>query len=320
MNNKLFLALTTTALAAHGTVCAEPTWELTGAVEAELAVGDNSSDITAATVELGIGAQINEQVTSDIVLLHEEDDTPLEVDVATITLAPNDNWRITTGQSYVPFGVYDSHMISDPLTLEIGETRESVLQADLLLGDAMLTGYVFNGTNQDNASKDEADRYGLNLRYAMQNDSVGFSGAIGYISDIGESDAIEATLATNLVKDYIGGLSVSAAVSSGPVSVIAEYIAAVDAFQATELAHNGKGAQPKATNLELGYAMGATTLAIGLQKTEEASALDLPEQRMLASVSKEIMTNTALALEWAGDKDYANNSSDTYTVQLAVAF
>lgn len=85
-----------------------------------------SSDIVLATAELAIESSINENVDLLVSLLYEEDDTPLEVDVAVITLHDNDlPVSFSFGQMYVPFSTFDSSMISDPLTLELGEIRES---------------------------------------------------------------------------------------------------------------------------------------------------------------------------------------------------
>lgn len=109
--------------------------EISGLVEVEAGhnnpdEGDDSSDVVLATAEIGIAAEINDWVSSEIVLLYEEDETDLEVDVATVTIAnPDGPWYITGGQTYVPFGVFETNLISDPLTLEIGETRESVVLA-----------------------------------------------------------------------------------------------------------------------------------------------------------------------------------------------
>jgi len=63
-----------------------------GAVEVEYGFengyGDEkTSDITLATVELGVEARISDWAVTDVVLLWEEDDTPqVEVDKGTITL------------------------------------------------------------------------------------------------------------------------------------------------------------------------------------------------------------------------------------------
>ncbi len=321
MNKKLLIALATTGMTVHSVAYAAPSWELSGLLEAEYSNSDNANDITAATIELAIQAQINEQVSADVVLLHEEDDTPLEVDVATMTLSPNDNFSITAGQTYIPFGVYETNMISDPLTLEIGETRESVIQANYSIAGFTVSAYMFNGTNQEDASTDESDRSGVNFAYELEVSDFSLSTSIGYISDISESDGIEGSLATNVIQNYIQAVSASVALSKGPFNIITEAVAALDPFQASELPHNSVGAEPSAFNLEFGYDMDdMTTLALGFQKTNEASALGLPEQRVVAAISKEIMENTTIAVEWASDEDYSEADSETYTIQLAVEF
>ena len=47
--------------------------------------------------------------------MYEEDDTDLEVDVATITIAdPDGPWFVTGGQQYLPFGAFETNMVSGP--------------------------------------------------------------------------------------------------------------------------------------------------------------------------------------------------------------
>ena len=91
--------------------------------------GDSESDVVLATFELGISSQVTDWVEAGGTLLYEEDETDLEVDTGYITLANADvsPLFLTAGQIYVPFGAFETHMVSDPLTLEIGETRESTL-------------------------------------------------------------------------------------------------------------------------------------------------------------------------------------------------
>lgn len=111
---------------------------------------------------------------------------------------------------------------------------------------------------------------------------------------------------------------------------MAEYLAATDAFRAGELAFDGGGAEPAAFQLELAYefAIGQlpATASAGLQGTQEALALGLPEQRLLAGLSVEPWTDTSVSIEWAHDEDYAlaeggtGDSADTLTLQLAAGF
>jgi uncharacterized coiled-coil protein SlyX len=303
--------------------------EIGGLVEVEAGYhssydGDETSDLAVATVELGIAAQVNDWVAAEITLLYEEDDTDLEVDVATITVAPPDGpWFATAGQQYVPFGVYGTNLVSDPLTLEIGETRETAALVGIEANGFVGSAYVFNG---DSDKDDEIDRYGLMAGYASEGDDFGFALQAGYISHIGDSDGLD----VGDVGDYVGGIALDAQITAGAFTFIAGYVAATDSFDAAELGFNGKGAEPKAWAIEAGYAFELASrpamVALGFQGTEEALALELPEQRIAVALSVEVMDNTTLSFEWARDEDYGTSdggtgkTADTATAQLAVAF
>jgi hypothetical protein len=318
--------------------------EMSGVVEVEASHTDSDgpdtpseNDLTLATVELGISAQINDWTSAEIILLHEEDDTELEVDVGTITIAdPDAPWFVTTGQFYLPFGAFESNMISDPLTLEVAETRESALQIGFDNGRFNGSVYAFNGDNkkQDGDTyQNRIDNWGANLGFVHEGDSVNFGAGAGYINDIGDSDAIQDALSAtvgNEVDDHVGGWTVNAIAEAGPFTLIGEYVRATDDFEFTELPFDGGGAQPKAWNAEVGYGfsiMGKdSTLAAAYQRTKEAVALELPRRRLLVGWSIDIMENTALSFEWAHDKDYSisdggtGEDTDTITTQLAVEF
>jgi hypothetical protein len=319
--------------------------EMSGVVEVEANhtdpyEGPNENDLVLATVEVGISAQINDWTSAEIILLHEENDTDLEVDVGTITIAdPDAPWFVTTGQFYLPFGAFESNMISDPLTLEIAETRESALQAGFDMGRFGGSLYAFNGDNKkDNGDKNRIDNWGANLNYVHEGDNMNFGAGVGYINDIGDSDTIQdqilnnspATPPDNNVRDHVGGWTINAIAETGPFTLIGEYVRATDDFEFTELPFDGSGAQPKAWNAEAGYGfsfMGRdSTLAAAYQGTREAQDLDLPRRRMLVGWSIDIMDNTALSFEWAHDKDYSvsdggtGEDADTITTQLAVEF
>lgn len=306
----LFLAMAT-VLGFQAPAIAEPTLAIGGVVEVEASSGEDTSDIAVATVEVGLAAQINERVAAEVVLLHEEDETDFSVDTATISLAFTDNLSVTAGQTYIPFGVFGSNMISDPLTLELAETSATALQADIATGPLVASLYTFNGVN----AEEEIDNWGVNL--AWTNDNLLL--ALGYLANIGDTD----TIAAETIDSKVPGISVSAGVNLGGFSLIGEYISSSDEFQVgdgnADYQFTAK-AQPSATNLELAYSMGETTFAVGVQNTDEAEELGLPEKRTLAAISHELMENTVVALEWASDEDYAGESSDTVTAQLAVTF
>jgi len=69
---------------------------------------------------------------------------------------------ITAGQIYVPFGAYETNMVSEPLTLELGETRETSLQVGFVKGDFAGSVYAFNGDNEKNGDS-KIKSWGANL-------------------------------------------------------------------------------------------------------------------------------------------------------------
>ena len=290
--------------------------------------GDSSSDFVIATAELGIAAQVNDWVGSEITLLYEEDDTDLEVDVAIISIAnPEGPWGIVAGQQYVPFGTFETTMISDPLTLELGETRETAVLAGLEM-DGFIGGvYVFNGDKDD--GDDDVNDYGAVLGYSQESDDMSFGVNVGYISNIGDADGFDDFLGDE-IEDDVEGFTASAMLTPGPFTFIAEYTAAMDDFDSTDLSFKGNGAEPEAFNIEAAYgfmlAGKETTVAIGYQETDEAVALELPEERIRAGVSVGILENTTLSFEWARDDNYSvsdggsGGDTDIITGQLAVEF
>ena len=297
--------------------------------------GNDETDAVVATVELGLAAQVHDWVGGEVVLLHEEDDTePIEVDVATVTVGPlGGPWSFTGGQYYLPFGTFETSLISDPLTLEVGEIRETALQFGVSSSGFHGAVYGFNGDN-NRGGRERISGYGGVAGYFMKSGGSEFGLNLSYITDIGDSDSLQGviadTLGSNDVADRVPGWAVGAKFRFREVSLIGEYLAALDSFQANEVLFGGGGAKPSSWMVEAAYdfdlASKAATLAVGYQGTDEAIALELPERRFLAGLSVEVVEQVALAVEWAHDDDYGGtdggtgNSADTFTAQLAVEF
>jgi len=223
---------------------------LSGAAEVEAGTssdfdGVDSSDIVLATVELGVDAQISEWCSGHILLLWEEDDTePLDVDEGYITIGGNDKYPVYLrgGKMYVPFGTYESNMISDPLTLEIGETRESAIQIGTDYKGFYGSIYAFNGDIQKQRDNDEdtIKAYGANAGYAFANDKFDIDFGADYTSNILDSDGLGDRLeemqsefidvnpdGSYGLNDTISGLGAHVILGIGPVSLIGEYIGAL---------------------------------------------------------------------------------------------
>jgi len=296
----------------------------------------DSSDFVIDEAKVWIEAQVHKWVKTKVAFLYEEGATPLEIDEAFMTWGDLDvsPVYIKAGQLYVPFGYFDTNMISDPLTLEIAETREKAVQLGFDTEGLYGSVYAFNGSTQDN-NEDNIDHYGASIGFAKEIGNLSYDLGVGYINDIGDTggltDALGEDNVANLVNyDYVEGLDAYFSLGFGAVKLVGEYVTALDPFHADHLAFNGKGAEPKAWHTEVGYTFNMAgkemTLALGYQGSEEAMALGLPEIRYLGVLSAGVYQNTTLSLEYAFDEDYAKSDGGTgedahqVILQLAVEF
>ncbi len=90
---------------------------------------DSTSDLDIGTVELGVEVQFHEYVTGNFILKGEGldgDDDRVFWDEATITIQ-NDEFPIyfVGGKRGQPFGVFESHLISDPITQDCYEVAKT---------------------------------------------------------------------------------------------------------------------------------------------------------------------------------------------------
>jgi hypothetical protein len=290
--------------------------------------GNSESDIVVATFAPYITSKVNDWIGVEAALLYEEHDTDLEVDIATVSIANPDKTPIYSiiGQTYMPFGNYDTNMVSDPLTLEIGESRETAIQAGAATFGFTGVAYVFNGDLNDD-DDNSIDDWGGFLGYNREFESGALSLGLGYISSLGESDSLQEGIN---VSDDASGTAFNARLDIGDFNIIGEYVGANDSFDAADIAYRGSGAKPRAFNIEAGYSFSTfgkdSVIAAGYQRSKESVALELPEKRFLATYSVELLRNTSLLLEYAYDSDYDTADGGTgkhahgLLAQLAVVF
>jgi hypothetical protein len=264
-------------------------------------------------------------------LLYEEDQTDLEVDEGFIQSGNSflGAFFFKAGQFYVPFGTFQSHMISDPLTLALGETRESAVVVTYDNG-FILSGYLFNGALTKPGGENKVDNFGVSIGFVYRSDAWMLDIGGGYINNLGESDTLDQVITTNLdgnEVDYVPGFMGYLALQWGTFQIIGELIAADGEFNTGEV-QTSKRSKPSATNVELGYTFSSgLNIAVGFQNTVDLAGLNgFPESRALLGLSYRINQGTTVAFEYASDSDYSQadggsgNSASTATLQLATVF
>ena len=299
-------------------------------------VGDDedSADLTLATAQLELEARIHEYVNAHVVLLWEEDDTePIDLDEGTITLGAAENFPfyLLTGKFYPHVGEFNSYFITDPLTLEIGEVRESALAVGYLgkWGNISIGG--FNGDIQSD-DDDYFNSFWVDAQLTPPRGKLGpvnLTFGAAYFNNIADSDTLQDEVDVDELDSLVGGFSAHLIAEIGPFALSAEYLSAIDHFKAGELAFavldgTPREAKPQAWNVEAAYSfLERYQIAAKYEGSNDLFGL-LPETRFGAAFSVEIFPGTAWSLEYMhgnfADNDEGLDEADTVTTQLAVEF
>jgi hypothetical protein len=303
--------------------------QVSGLIEVEAAYQENdpeadSGDVDLASTELVFDAKVATGVDGHVMIKYEDGDVFL--DEGFITLSGGDAFPayLIAGRQYIPFGNFDSHFVTDPNTLILGETTEGAVVAGYRLGGEMvdISAGVFNGRANEAGEDDTIDSFVAAVTVQPM-ESVLFGAS--YTSNLASSNALSEELTTlnDEIDSLVGAWSAFASVEFlERYYLIAEYVAALDDFTAGEIyLGDTRARQPSAWNLELGIA-----LAEGLEVAARYGGSDdgagfLPESQYGAVVNWGCFENTNLALEYLHD-EYEDdvNEADTVTVQLAVEF
>jgi len=289
--------------------------------------GEDVSDITLATFEFSIEADLNDWISARAILLWEEDDTePIDLDEGVISFGGTDDipWSLELGEMYLPFGGFHSHFVSDPLTLELGETRESAAIFGYDRGLFNLRFGLLNGSVDEDGNDDQADDLMVAVTLTPC-DGIEIGGY--WLSDLGESNGLEEGLleAIDGSEDFpgvaygsVGGAGGFIHFELGDTIFESEYISAVDSFDAGLLGDDKL--KPQAWNVEIAYAISESVeLAAKYEGTEDFP--DMPEEQYGVAGSYAFMESTTLSFEYLhGIFESDTKDRDIVTAQVAVEF
>lgn len=287
---------------------------------------EKESDIDLATVEVAMDAAISHHADGHVLFKYEEED--LFVDEGFITLSGKERFPVflTAGRQYLPFGNHDSHFVTDPLTLVLGETNDGAVVAGTSLagGTIEISAGLFNGSIDETGQDDMIDSIVGALSFRpFESVMMGLSYTSNLISSDGFSEAV--VTGSGTVTDMVDGWSAFVTASFlGRFTVIAEYAAAMDHFKAGEIYDetDTQDRKPAAWNLELGASvLENLELAIGYGGSDDGGADFLPETRYGAVANWGIFDYINLALEYLrAEFDDDAVKTETVTLQLAVEF
>ena len=288
------------------------------------AVGDEkTSDVDLATVELVMDAKIAAHVDGHVMFKYEDND--LFVDEGFITLTGSESFPayLIAGRQYIPFGNYDSHFVTDPTTLILGETNEGAVVAGYRCGGEMVNVSVgaFNGRAKKIGKDDVIDSF---VGSIAVNPFEGLMLGASYTSNLAGSDSFsEAVMDTDNLDSLVGGWSAFLTFEFlERFKVIGEYVGALDSFKAGEIydAADTKERKPSAWNVELGVALiDHLELAARYEGSDDGGADFLPESQYGAVLNWGIFESINLALEYLHGKFEDDvQETDSFIAQLAI--
>jgi len=302
---------------------------LSGAVEVEIGwsedfEGATESDIALATATLGVEASLVDWASATAVFDWDDEEDKVTVDEAFLVLGNTDKMPVflQAGRFYLPFGVFETNTVSDPLTLEAFETREDAVMIGYGLAGIEMGAYGFNGDTNEGGGDDTIEHFGAYVGYSLENETVKVNAHLGYLSSVIDSDTLSESF--DLEADYVGGIALQADVEFAGVMLIGEYISAVEDYASFE----GENRQPSAFHVEVGYGfdLGLPLLvAVSYSGTEDLGGV-LPESRLAAVAGIDLTEGLSAKVEYAHDVDYdveeggSGEDADAVTIQLAYEF
>lgn len=285
---------------------------------------EKTSDVDLAVVALMVDARIVNHIDGHVVFKYEDDE--ILVDEGYITLSGPESlpFFLIAGRQYLPFGHFDSHFITDPTTLVLGETNEGAVIARyrFLKGKIDVSLGAFNGKARKTGDEDVIDSV---VAGVSVNPFSSLMFGASYISNLAGSDAFSEVVSdTENLESLVSGWSAYAVFRFfDRFKLMGECVGALDPFEAGEIydASDTRKRRPMAWNAEFGFAISdGVEIAARYGGSDDGDAF-LPETQYGPVFNWGVFEKTTLAIEYL-HSEFENGVQDTdrITVQLAVEF
>lgn len=291
----------------------------------------STSDISLETAELDFEIVVTDWARGVLAIEWLPEEDKFTVKEAFVTFGNTEACPIflQTGRLFVPFGigtgavVGDTLSLSDPLTIEIFETREDVIMLGIERNGFHTAAYVFNGDtnhrrriNGNGEKNDHIEHFGATLRYSkdtIEENRTALSIGFDMISSVFDSDELSEVFPEALVSHYAPGIAAHIRYFKNGFSFIAEYNGAVRTVEFTTEDEDLKLA-PKAWQVELGYETEILCkdayIAFNYSESFDLHGT-FPKNRFLATVGIWLYTDMLLALEYSYNVDYSKSKGGT---------
>jgi hypothetical protein len=233
---------------------------------------------------------------------------------------------LRAGRIYPALALFESNMISDPVTQNVFETQATAAEVGYNGDSFSLGGGLYNSAVQESGDDpdDTINTYYLQASLQTPEGALGELGLqlhAAYTNNIAGGNFLSDNIEGERVSSLVGGWSASLLAQYKWLSFIFEYVAALDDFQAGELNFSpDQRARPSAWYAEAACTpIEDWTFALRYESTSDLFNQE-PEKQWGATVSWQFLPDTSLRLEYLR-ADYQNDSTrDLLTSKLAVSF
>ncbi|MBU1275862.1 MAG: LbtU family siderophore porin [Proteobacteria bacterium] len=260
-------------------------------------------------------------------LLHQDVDSGVKLDEAFVVLGQGRDFPgyLMGGRVYPAVGLFESFMVSDPITKVVFETQAIAVEAGWA-GDWLRAGVSgYNpAVRRPGQGGDFWQTYLLRVDISPPAEALGglklvLGGA--YTNNIAASGFFEEQVPGQRLESLPGGWSLSANAKWGPLTLLAEYLRA-DSFAAgtLEFAPPGSSVQPWAFNLELSWAVAEGWRLSGRWEGGGDLYSEAPQRQGGLCLSWEPVAHVGLALEYLRGEFDDGSRQDLITSQLSLFF
>jgi hypothetical protein len=295
----------------------------------------DKTDIELADVELNIIFKSSDKYDASIVMIKEDEQVIID---ETVLNYHGSGFELSVGKMVVPFGVFETGMISDPLTLEFSELNINTLLFSQHLDNGIdLFAYAFNGAYNGNdevlgenkAGNSGINNFGFSINYV--NEKLGLSIGLDYINSIAEGNGfIKGAGTSSFNAGYAVRLNYNFSVYAKALedlSFVVEHITAADRFDkhsgAKFVDDNGEEFKPSLTHVELNYghmafgkeanfviSSGSTDYELGRNKLSQTGVVWLIN----------LEEGVTFAIEGLSREEHNGDKKDTIILQWAYEF
>jgi hypothetical protein len=274
---------------------------------------EEASELTLSSAEFIVEAEVNNCLRT-YVQVEDEDEEGVVVseaiihfqaeDVCEPDLSCDSFWYTSIGKMDIPFGYFESHLISDVVTLELGETKgKAVIIGAYNTFMNVFTG-IYDGEMVKTGSGDRIENYFAAIYLTLphtEDNNLDLVYGVSYISNIADSDEliefINDEFDTETVENYVPGASVSLSASLDEQYYLeTEYVIALEEFKEDKLF------EPKAWNIEFAFCP-TDEIKFTLGYSGSKDALDfLPETHVGIACGYDIFDDVSIGIECFQDK------------------